>query len=1665
MNHDLKLSLKKRYNEIEQNQIVLQFNKMIEQKADPNNRDFRIHLQILKAHKKLDQNLIQKVKSLINEKTKKSLQKSRTKNNNPKQMNVKKQKTVSFNHNCSTNIPKTPKSKTKENKEIKTKITKETETATIKPVNNKRKRKMNDIENQNKTEENSPLIQETQIEFKFKKKKTNLVHNKKNNSLLKTKNEIKMEIEKEKEKKKETQQEYKENENEKEKSNEKEKDKEMQIEKRKEKEMYKEKEKGKERKKEKEIEKEIEKEKEIEIEKEKEKEIEFEIKKEKEQITKKVVPKFTKKQLISLKTQILILKYLAQKRSVSPNILATLLGLKYSNDNSTDIEHKIICQKLPLTVLDEEMKLATQKRLSFRRSFQSFGGDSFKTTGNENRTGNENDLDNVFHDDNDQDQIVKKKLYLVSTQQQIRKDILSEIGKKVKHRTRSINRIRRSRQINPKNISRSQEFVSQLNNTKSIDRIRNISFLHNVIRTSVQFHNFFNILKEKRKKINDCIIRYHLNIEKRKETRKLRAERYRLNILKKKDYQTYLHMIKSIKKERLLSIISQTDNYLIELAHQIENTNQASESLSEELLNGMEKKIESEPNQMNTEGVGVVEKTGEDEIEKDEIIKIGSGSKYYYSKIHEIKEKVKQPTDLSGGELKYYQLQGLEWLVSLYNNNHNGILADEMGLGKAQPIDCKILTPSGWNTFSKIKINDEIINSDGEISKITGIYPQGYQKVWKMNFSDGSSTQCSLEHLWKIYFKKQTNEQGKRKYKIHSKIINLKKLLSGYKQNKNNLKKYFFPVTKPIKEFNGCKNKKIFSPFVLGMLLTKPHNRLFKDNELKLINKKLPLNLQLVFNKKINKYQIIFQHSVTNHNNKKINPDLNDLINQINRILLNHEKNYYIPKEYLFSNVQSRLEFYFGILNILNGKYNTTTNNNNNNGTKEKNDKLKQYLTIKSKSKQFIQDLFFLLKSIQIPTIINNLKNNLTIINNNGQSHPTKKTFFIKLHSIEEIGIKKCICISVNSKDRLYITDDLILTHNTIQTISLLTYLFQYKNNKGPTLILGPLSILNDWSQQFQKWSPKLKTIIYWGDKNKRHTELLPTILSKNDNSANIVLTTYDLTINDEEYLSSINWEYLIIDEGHRLKNNSGKLFSVLSTKYNPKRKLILTGTPLQNNLNELWSLLNFLLPQIFQSSEQFEMWFNSPFQIDDKEDVKLTQEEQFLIIQRLHQILMPFLLRRLKVDVEKLLPKKIEKILYCPMTAWQKKLYLDISVNNCFGKYLYNNPDQKLRKICSHPFALIETLDGNENKLINNMHDKNLALITSSGKFLILDNILEKLKLFNHRTLIFCQFKIILTLLEKMLAYRKINYLRLDGSIKSDQRIKLINDFNQINSKYFVFLLSTRVGGLGLNLQTADTVILFDSDWNPQMDNQAQSRVHRIGQKMEVRIIRFITNGSIENKILRTINHKMDIHEKVIEAGKFNKNAKDIDRKKKLHQIFSDNSNVNNNSYQNQISITSLQEINKIISRSVEEYRQFEKLDLKKKSNNTFLQLIPEKKLPKWLKNSSQLKIENLLNPIELGRSSSGQSIRIRNKNIKNIDNANDQNKMDEISDGESSISSDDDDLNDDEINNSYHIYNNNFIVYNDDEDDDLDDDDEYIDKSNTKKVDGGDNLDIDKK
>eukprot|EP00245_Coleochaete_scutata_P004323 TRINITY_DN16740_c0_g1_i1.p1 TRINITY_DN16740_c0_g1~~TRINITY_DN16740_c0_g1_i1.p1 ORF type:complete len:1102 (-),score=331.71 TRINITY_DN16740_c0_g1_i1:383-3688(-) len=439
----------------------------------------------------------------------------------------------------------------------------------------------------------------------------------------------------------------------------------------------------------------------------------------------------------------------------------------------------------------------------------------------------------------------------------------------------------------------------------------------------------------------------------------------------------------------------------------------------------------------------------------------------------------------------------------------------------------------------------------------------------------------------------------------------------------------------------------------------------------------------------------------------------------------------------------------------------------------------------------------------------------------------------------------------------------------TLQTISLLGYLHEFRGITGPHMIVVPKSTLGNWINELRRFCPVLRCFKFHGPQEERIRQREEELVA---GKFDVCVTSFEVAIKEKTALKKFSWRYIIIDEAHRIKNENS-LLSKTMRLFSANFRLLITGTPLQNNLHELWALLNFLLPELFSSAEKFDEYFDVSGDNFQKE-----------VVHQLHKVLQPFLLRRLKSDVERGLPPKKEMILKVGMSEMQKQYYKsllqkDIDVINSGGeRSRLLNIAMQLRKCCNHPYLFQGAEPGPP--YMTGEH-----LIENAGKMVLLDKLLPKLKARDSRVLIFSQMTRLLDILEDYSLYRGYEYCRIDGNTSGEDREASIEAYNKENSSKFIFLLSTRAGGLGINLATADIVILYDSDWNPQVDLQAMDRAHRIGQKKEVQVFRFCQEATIEEKVIERAYKKLALDALVIQQGRLAE-AKAVNKEELLQMV-----------------------------------------------------------------------------------------------------------------------------------------------------------------------------------
>ncbi|MCJ1390504.1 hypothetical protein MMC18_003364 [Xylographa bjoerkii] len=480
----------------------------------------------------------------------------------------------------------------------------------------------------------------------------------------------------------------------------------------------------------------------------------------------------------------------------------------------------------------------------------------------------------------------------------------------------------------------------------------------------------------------------------------------------------------------------------------------------------------------------------------------------------------------------------------------------------------------------------------------------------------------------------------------------------------------------------------------------------------------------------------------------------------------------------------------------------------------------------------------------------------------------------------------------------------------TIQAIAFLAGLHYSKKITKPIIVVAPATVMKQWVNEFHTWWPPFRVSILHtsgsgmidvGRESRKEEELSAQLfdasrrkpLSKSQKAAkrivdrvvqegHVLVTTYSGLQTYAEHLIPIDWEYAVLDEGHKIRNPNTAI-TIYCKELRTANRIILSGTPMQNNLVELWSLFDFVFPMRLGTLVNFRQQFEIPIRQGGYANASNLQvQTASKCAEMLKDTISPYLLQRIKVDVAADLPKKTEQVLFCKLTRPQREAYENFlgsddmsSILNGRRQVLYGV--DMLRKICNHP-------DLQEHRVLSVKPGYNYGIAAKSGKMIIVKELLDVWKKGGHKTLLFAQHRIMLDILEKYIkSMDEINYRRMDGNTPISSRQAMVDEFNT-NPEAHVFLLTTKVGGLGINLTGADRVIIYDPDWNPSTDIQARERAWRLGQKREVQIYRLMVAGTIEEKIFHRQIFKQFLTNKILRDPK----QRQTFQLKDLHDLFS---------------------------------------------------------------------------------------------------------------------------------------------------------------------------------
>jgi hypothetical protein len=755
------------------------------------------------------------------------------------------------------------------------------------------------------------------------------------------------------------------------------------------------------------------------------------------------------------------------------------------------------------------------------------------------------------------------------------------------------------------------------------------------------------------------------------------------------------------------------------------------------------------------------------------------------------------PVDLTA-TLRGYQRAGVDWLHFLRSAGLGGVLADDMGLGKAQPLDALVLTPKGWRVLGEIRVGDEVIGSDGRPTPVLAVYPQGEKQVFRVTFSDGAQVECCDEHLWSV------NTALRRKRGAPFRVLPLREIRQRLHDGAGN-RQYFVPLVQPVQ---FPRQELAVDPYLLGALLGDGclrHRRVdlsTADSDLlEHVAALLPPGVRVV-------------RRAPGHCDYGLRSGARGVRNPLRRALaalglVEHGSDTkFVPEPYLLGSIDQRLSLLQGLLDTDGyvGKDGTVQFSSNS-------------AALVRGVREIVQSLGGVGRSSSKISLSGKRHHVLTIALPNGvipfrvarkrarlrprRKYPPARAF----SSVESMGTKPCCCIRVGAADQLYVTTDFVVTHNTVQALGTIA---------GRTLVVCPTSVLQNWLDECARFRPALRARAY-----HRAGRAL-------DPDADVTVTTWAILRLDADALAEVAWDTAILDEAQAVKNPDSQVARA-AYRLRAGFKLALTGTPVENRLEELWSLFHFANRGLLGGRSDFETRYARPIR-DGAQDAA----------ERLRERIRPFLLRRRKRDVAPELPPRTEITLRCELEPAERAVYDAVraatraevveklraggSVLEALEALL------RLRQAACHP------------ALVPGAHAE------TSSKLELLVETLEEVLAEGHKALVFSQWTGLLDLVEPRLRAAGLDFLRLDGSTRD--RAGVVARFQQ-ESGPPVFLISLRAGGTGLNLTAADHVFLLDPWWNPAVEDQAADRAHRIGQERPVLIQRLVARDTVEEGML----------------------------------------------------------------------------------------------------------------------------------------------------------------------------------------------------------------------
>ncbi len=806
------------------------------------------------------------------------------------------------------------------------------------------------------------------------------------------------------------------------------------------------------------------------------------------------------------------------------------------------------------------------------------------------------------------------------------------------------------------------------------------------------------------------------------------------------------------------------------------------------------------------------------------------------------------PPDILEHVLRDYQRRGLDFLSYLSSFRFGGILADDMGVGKAQPVNCRVLTPTGWRRFGDLMPGDRIMNAEGGISRVTGVFPQGELPAFRVFFSDGSWTVCSDDHLWLV------NSAVRKKRGNPPRVLPLSEIRKRLHDAAGNARHYI-PIARPMRF--GSPSSYDIDPYLMGCLLgdggISSRSSIYltsADEDLVEECRQLtPTGTEIV---QFSQYGYRIRMALNASPAASIPNVVRGTLKQYGLMGRTSEKKF-IPTAYLLGDVSQRLALLQGLMDT--------------DGYVDARGHVEFY----SASEDLAEGVAFLVRSLSgtarmnyraAPkyryrgeqrvgkpgyrvTIALDWFNPFRIARKAGRFGGRPKyqpsRAIVKVVPLEP---REMQCIAVDAPDQLYVTDDFIVTHNTVQVIA---HILKRKEIEGevPVLVIAPTSVTHTWENEIKKFAPSLRTLRLQSGSDR--AAKYETIFDYD-----VVVTSYALARLDAHQLERFRFRTLVLDEAQNAKNPGSQIAKVVRG-LQADHRLALTGTPVENSLRDLWAIFGFVEPGLLGSETSFRRRFELPIADGDEGAAAALRSR-----------LEPFVLRRTKEDVARELPERTEAVIECELTPLQRRLYRGIAEaarRDVLAKFDDDGAESttvhvlaaltRLRQVCAHPGLLVpEYLDDPD----------------ASGKFDAFMETVEEVLDGGHKVLVFSAFSSMLKIMRTSLDRKNVRYGYLDGATKDRDRQAEVERFMSDEGPP-VFLCSLKAGGVGLTLTAADYVILYDPWWNPAVERQAIDRTHRIGQTRPVTAYRMVTAGSVEEKIRALAERKTALSKAVVKA------------------------------------------------------------------------------------------------------------------------------------------------------------------------------------------------------